>query len=189
MAGALPLILGGTAVLLIAGKKKKRRAPTYEEPDTAPGGGMGAPTLTMHTLPATLDSRATQEALMTAHTMNPVPRPKEEVKKAEDEVKKEEKEPTPPTPPRCAQGTLSADKKYVCWGVGKLRKMRRVPKYRTAALNAAALAALGFTATTLLKSPHIQFLLWAWVNRNKGLYRCTRRYRFGKKRCTRWARY
>ena len=191
MAGALPLILGGAAVLLIAGKKKKRKAaPTYEEPDVAPGEG-GPTVFTMHTSPADFNSRETQEALLIARRAYPVKREdvEEEIDKVEDEVKKEEKEPSPPTPPRCSQGMLTPDKRYVCWGVGKTRKLRRVPKYRTAAANAAALAALGLSATTLLKSPHIQFLLWCWVNRNKGLYRCTRRYRFGKKRCNRWNRY
>ncbi len=189
MAGALPLILGGAAVLLIAGKKKKRKAaPTYEEPDVAPGAG--APTVfTMHTIPATLDSQATQEALTVARRAYPVERPKEEIDKGDKEVEKEKKEKPKEEPPRCSQGTLTPDRKYVCWGVGKLRKMRRVPKYRTAQMTAASLAALGPAASTMLKSPNIQFLLWAWVNRNKGLYKCTRRYRFGKKRCNRWNRY
>jgi len=195
MAGALPIILGAGALLFVAGGKKKRRKTAGEEPDYAPGGGApsgtGVFTIAAKAVPQEADLIAAKAAYPTISATQARTIEQETKEEVEEEHEKEK----PPQPPSCSVGQLSPTKQYVCWGIPGAKdsyskiQMRRVVKYSTAQATAAAIVVTGGLASTMLKHPPVQYALWCWTNRNKGLYRCTRRYKYGKKRCTRWERY
>lgn len=202
--GMLPIIVAGAAVVLLAGKKKKKSAPPSEEgmePGEMPGmgiGGEGAPTFTIAA------RRVEPELLFAARAVpsvkkNPTKATKEAIEEQEEDEKKEEKKsPSKKKIVQCKMGTVSADKKKICWGdvtgvltagVPQRRKMRRVPKYSTVRKAAAAVAFTGgMVASPAMRFPQTRFMLYCWVKRKK-IYRCTKRWKRGKKRCRRYARY
>ena len=197
MASALPIVLGAGALLLVAGGKKKKRKAAGQEPDYAPGGGApggtGMLVIAAKAVPKEADLLAAKTAYPTINATKARTIERETKEEVEDEHEKE----TPPRLPSCSIGQLSADKRYVCWGIPGAKdnyskiQFRRVVKYSTAQATAAALAVTGGLASTMLKHPPVQYALWCWTNRNKGLYYCKERYKTGKKRCKpgKWSRY
>ena len=200
MASALPIILAAGAAAVILGKKKKKKAaPEYEEPDIAPGEGyedvdeMVGVKITGWAV--------TPEAQLTVAKMA-YPKnidPKKLGDKANEDQEKDEKKNPPKKPKKrkCKTGTLSADKKWVCWGdrfgaftasIPQRRKMRRVAKYKTARRAAAAVALTGgLVASPAMRIPKTRFLLYCWLNRKKLYHRkCVKRFKRGKKRCRRF---
>lgn len=196
MANVLPIVFAAGAAALLLGKKKKKKAPVGEEPDGAPGAGMGDPGF--FTIGATLAEQAEPELLLAARALPPADKA-DPVKTGNAAAKEheEDEQQNPPQDTKCKLGTVSSDKKYICWGNPGQRgeswklRLRRVPKYKTAR-NAAAAVALtgGFAGSPAMLHPRTAFLIYCWVNRNrKGIYRCTKRWKRGRKSCRSWKRY
>lgn len=191
MASALPIILAAGAAAVLLGKKRKKSS----EPDFSPGSGMDEEEEDAAIDLILMGKQVTpqQQMVLTSIPAKTIAPPSET---DPDRVKKEEEDVKPSG--ACKVGTVSADKKYVCWGspgaVDKNLKiqMRRVVTYKEARNSAAAVAigTLGGGGAVLTQSPRIQFAIYCWINRKK-LYRCTSRYKTGKKRCKpgKWARY
>lgn len=192
MANALPLILIAAAAVVILGKKKSSGEPGY-----APGMGMDDPD---DELDEQLDvvlsaARAAPPPFTISAKLANTPKPPE-VEEVEDDVDEvEEEEPPKPAPKKCSKGSVTDDKRNVCWwqkgakfGWGE-PKYHRVVKYKTAR---AAAAASVLTPAHLMNtlSPGFNFALFCWLNR-KRFYRCTKRYKVGKKNCKpgKWVRY
>jgi len=112
----------------------------------------------------------------------------------EDDVDADEKA-DPPKQTGCKIGTLSGDKKRICWGSPGAKdkvlrpQMRRVVKYKTAKRAAILMAGGIFTGGGMVvtQSPAVQFSLYCWGNRRK-LYKrtCTKKWKHGKKKCRRF---
>lgn len=190
MASAAPILLAAGAAALLLGKKKKK---TYGEPGQAPGSGMGdedeAIDLILQAQPIT----PKQQMILTSVAANTQPSAPE-TQPARMQKEQEDVKPSG----SCKIGQISSDKKYVCWGSPGAKDknmkvaMRRVAPYKEAK-NTALAVALGTISgggVILTQSPRIQFAVFCWLNRSK-LYRCTSRYKIGKKRCKpgKWERY
>lgn len=202
--GMLPIIAAGAAIVLLAGKKKKKKvAPPEEgvEPDEMPGMGMGPGETGILTISARAAKQVEPELLIAARAIPAAEKkdPEKMAKDAADEQDEEDKK-DPPKKTGCKIGTVSADKKMICWGdpagaftasIPQRRKMRRVPKYKTARRAVAAVALTGgIVASPAMRFPQTRFMLYCWVNRKrKKIYRCTKRWKRGRKSCRRWARY
>ncbi len=211
MANALPLLLVAGVAAVALGKKKKKT----EEPPFAPGSGSGDPT---HPTRATSGTRwkdltpeQRAERLARSLTLTGmvidneddqeqiilVAREVEDPAKAGNDAAKDQAKDEKENPPKvsdCKFGTVSGDKKYVCWGmpIGKKaikRKMMRVAKFKTAR-NAAIAVALsgGVNVSPAMFSPKVAFAVYCWMNR-KDLYRCTKRWKIGQNRCKEWDRW
>lgn len=193
MAGnLLPIVAIGAAAFLL-GKKKKKTSGAGQEPEFEPGSGYGGEGEFLLTA---IPSKAIEQDLTLAAKKIPAKKTQDDLVK---EVKKEvEKEPKKKAPPGCKLGSVSKNKKYVCWGLrGKTGKFeikgRRVPKYKTAR-NAAAAVAMsgGVNVSPLMWDDSVAFAVWCWLNRNKkDIYHCTSRYSVGRERCKpgKWKRY
>ncbi len=201
---ALPLIAVGAAAVLLSKKKKK----TSREPDDAPGSGFpgedeededGPGTITGWAV--TPDLHLTVAKMAYPADVDPTALGEGAIQEQEEDEKK-----NPPKEPKkkgCKTGTVSSNRREICWGdpsgfkggIPSRRKMRRVPKYKTARRAAAAVALTGgFLASPLARVAHTRFLLYCWINRKrKGIYsrKCVKRFKRGRKRCRRyrWRRY
>ncbi len=186
------LLLGGAAALFLLGRKKEEDADEGITISAAP---------VIPSMPG-IPSGALQDVEVIEATRLIPARTKKnlvlEVQRVEEEV---EEEPTgipwdkPVEEEACKIGQVSQDKSHVCWGIPGTKgasavKMRRVVKYETAQKTAAMLALAGPAATSLLKKLPIQFALWCWVNRKKGIYKCTKERKLGRKKwCSKWGRH
>ena len=211
---ALPIVIAAGAAVLLIGKKKKKKAVDTEgeEPDIAPGEGyeeedVGRVTIRQARVitpeqhlavarmayPADIDPDALGKKALDDQAQDEVE--EEARKKAREKIKKKKKGER-----KCEFGTVSLNRKEVCWGdragfftggVPAKRKMRRIPKYKTARRLVAAVAMTGGTvASPIMRTARARFILYCWINRKrKKLYRCTKRWKTGKKRCRRYKRY
>jgi len=197
----LPIIVAGAALALLAGKKKKKPS-AGKEPDYGPGMGAGdgraratAGTrwadLTEAQKEARLDRILDTSTPLTFSATSVTP---EDVEKEveDDEKKNPPNPPTIPDPESCRKGTISGDKRYVCWyQKGAKGKWGKPAWHRIAPVKAAKAAAAagiltpGFVLSTV--SPGYNFAYYCWSNR-KRLYKrtCKKRWKVGKKKCRRF---
>lgn len=197
---AFPIIVGAGAIaLLLSGKKKKSTSSAGAGPMGATGSASPGTGLTpVQAIP--MASAKAARSLEEAVELTPVGMRPWTPAEVEADVDADQSE-SPPQPSSCKFGTLSSDKKKVCFGLKSLNKgygslkFRRVVKYNTARAAAAALSFAGGATSPagqalMMKGP-FYFAVWCWLNRGSGLYRCTERYTIGKRRCKpgKWSRY